>query len=116
MELNELKESIQEFFQENTVTIAGSGLSAAEDLPGMKDLAKYLLEEIPRQIHDQTDIDVWNGISAELEAGKGLEEASGIQQKPGRKSQACLKACWMEGLDQEGLCSRMQGGIWLHHC
>ena len=75
MELNELKESIQEFFQENTVTIAGSGLSAAEDLPGMKDLAKYLLEEIPRQIHDQTDIDVWNGISAELEAGKGLEEA-----------------------------------------
>ncbi len=73
MELNELKETIQEFFQENTVTIVGSGLSAAEDLPGMKDLAKYLMAEIPNLIHDQADIDAWCGISTELAAGKGLE-------------------------------------------
>lgn len=73
MELNELKETIQEFFQENTVTIVGSGLSAAEDLPGMKDLAKYLISEMPSLIHDQADIDAWSGISTELAAGKGLE-------------------------------------------
>lgn len=73
MELNELKETIQDFFQENTVTIVGSGLSAAEDLPGMKDLAKYLMAEIPNLIHDQADIDAWSGISTELAAGKGLE-------------------------------------------
>lgn len=73
MELNELKETIQEFFQENTVTIVGSGLSAAEDLPGMEDLAKYLMAEIPNLIHDQADIDAWCGISTELAAGKGLE-------------------------------------------
>lgn len=73
MELNELKETIQEFFQENTVTIVGSGLSAAEDLPGMKDLANYLMAEVPRLIHDQSDVDAWSAISTELAEGKGLE-------------------------------------------
>ena len=73
VELNELKETIQEFFQENTVTIVGSGLSAAEDLPGMKDLAKYLIAEMPTLIHDQADIDSWSKISTELATGKGLE-------------------------------------------
>ena len=75
MELNELKETIQEFFQENTVTIVGSGLSAAEGIPGMNDLAKCLIGEMPSLIHAQADIDAWNGISTELAAGKGLEEA-----------------------------------------
>ena len=75
MELNELKKSIQEFFQENTVTIIGSGLSAAENLPGMKDLANYLMAEVPRLIHAQSDIDSWSGICTQLTAGKGLEEA-----------------------------------------
>ena len=74
MELNELKETIQEFYQDNTVTIVGSGLSAAENLPGMKDLAKYLIAEMPSLIHDQADIDAWSGISAGLAAKKGLEE------------------------------------------
>lgn len=39
----------------------------------MKDLAKYLMAEIPNLIHDQADIDAWCGISTELAAGKGLE-------------------------------------------
>ena len=73
MELNELKETRQEFFQENTVTIVGSGLSAGEGIPGMGDLAKCLIEEIPSLIHDQSDIDAWSGISTELATGKGLE-------------------------------------------
>ena len=73
MQLNELKETIQEFFQENTVTIVGSGLSAAEGIPGMYDLAKCLIGEMPSLIIYKADIDAWSGISAELVAGKGLE-------------------------------------------
>lgn len=75
MELNNLKETIQEFFQENTVTIVGSGLSAAEGIPGMSALANYLITEMPKRIQDQSDVDVWSGISTELALGKGLESA-----------------------------------------
>ena len=73
MQLDELKETLQEFFQENTVTIVGSGLSSAEDIPGMGGLSKFLIAEVPGKIHEQSDIDAWNKISAELATGKGLE-------------------------------------------
>ena len=73
MQLDELKETIQEFFQENTVTIVGSGLSSAEDIPGMGGLSKFLIAEVPGKIHEQSDIETWSKISAELATGKGLE-------------------------------------------
>ena len=44
MELDEVKKIIQDFFQENTVTIVGSGLSLAEGIPGMSALATELLD------------------------------------------------------------------------
>lgn len=75
MELNTLKEKIQEFFQENTVTIVGSGLSAAEGIPGMNSLAKYLIAELPSRIVDHSDDGVWKKISSALAAGEDLESA-----------------------------------------
>ena len=75
MDLNTVKETIQDFFQENTVTIVGSGLSAAEGISGMKELADYLVVAVPKQIKDPLDISLWDNISSELAAGKGLEAA-----------------------------------------
>lgn len=73
MELDLLKKRIQEFFQENTISIVGSGLSAAEGIPGMAELAKYLIENVPYQLNSQFDIDSWSDISSKLSVGKSLE-------------------------------------------
>lgn len=75
MELDEVKRIIQDFFQENTVTIVGSGLSLAEGLPGMSALAKELLSKIPALLTDLNDVDIWSKITADLSSGVGLEQA-----------------------------------------
>lgn len=75
MELDELKRIIQEFFQENTVTIIGSGLSLAEGVPGMYALAKELLSQIPKLLSDPSDVDIWSKIERNLRSGTGLEQA-----------------------------------------
>ncbi len=74
MELDALKHTIQDFFQEDTVTIVGSGLSLAEGIPGMQGLANELQAQIPSLLTDPTDIPLWNQISMELAAGTGLEK------------------------------------------
>lgn len=75
MELDEIKRIIQDFFQENTVTIVGSGLSLAEGIPGMSDLAAELQERMPTLLSDPDDIAVWSRISADLSYNIGLEQA-----------------------------------------
>ena len=74
MELDEVKRIIQDFFQENTVTIVGSGLSLAEGIPGMTALATELLSQIPKLL-SKPDIDIWSKIAADLSSGIGLEQA-----------------------------------------
>lgn len=74
MELDVLKCTIQEFFQEDTVTIAGSGLSLAEGIPGMRDLACELQTKIPPLLADPGDRDLWDRIKTDLAAGIGLEQ------------------------------------------
>ena len=75
MELDEVKRIIQDFFQENTVTIIGSGLSLAEGIPGMSALATELLAKLPALLSDPNDIDVWSKIATDLSSGVGLEQA-----------------------------------------
>lgn len=75
MELDEIKKIIQDFFQENTVTIVGSGLSLAEGIPGMSELAAELQARIPALLSDPDDTDVWSKISTDLSSNIGLEQA-----------------------------------------
>lgn len=75
MELDALKRTIQKFFQEDCVTIVGSGLSLSEGIPGMQGLANELRSRIPALLHDQIDKDLWTRIENDLVSGKGLEQA-----------------------------------------
>lgn len=70
-----MKTVIQDFFQENTVTIIGSGLSAAEGIPGMGSLSLELQDKLPVKISEKADVDNWKAISDRLKAGESLEEA-----------------------------------------
>ena len=74
MDLDTLKKTIQDFFQENTVTIVGSGLSLAEGIPGMSELAAELRAKIPALLTDKLDIDIWKKIEKDLSMGTGLEQ------------------------------------------
>lgn len=75
MELDDLKKMIQDFFQENTITIIGSGLSVAEGIPGMNALARELQSKLPAKLKEINDLENWGRISSHLSAGIGLEEA-----------------------------------------
>ncbi len=75
MELDEVKRIIQDFFQENTVTIIGSGLSLAEGIPGMAALATEILTKMPAHLSTSSDVDVWSKIATDLSSGVGLEQA-----------------------------------------
>lgn len=46
MELHNVKVRLQEHLSDGLVTIVGSGLSCAEGLPGMGELADHLLAEV----------------------------------------------------------------------
>lgn len=75
MELDFLKKTIQDYFQENTLTIVGSGLSLAEGIPGMSALADELRSTLPMCLHEPQDKIIWEKIDTDLSAGIGLEEA-----------------------------------------
>ena len=75
MDLDSIKHIIQEFFQENTLTVVGSGLSVAEGIPGMSKLSLELQNKIPSFLKDSEDIKLWDTISKDLLAGVGLEQA-----------------------------------------
>lgn len=75
MDLDTLKRIIQDFFQQNTVTIVGSGLSRAEGIPGMHELAEELKDKMPKFLSGGGDIEIWRMINDDLLGGKGLEEA-----------------------------------------
>lgn len=73
MELHDLKLTLQKHLTDGLVTIVGSGLSCAEGLPGMAQLATHLDATLSIGL-EPTDVDKWKAISALLPA-KGLEAA-----------------------------------------
>lgn len=73
MDLHNVKVRLQEHLSDGLVTIVGSGLSCAEGLPSMGELAAYLLAEVGVGLAG-ADATTWASASA-LFAAKGLEGA-----------------------------------------
>lgn len=80
MQLDDVKKIIQDFFQENTVTVVGSGLSIAEGIPGMSALSSELQSQLPVMLVNKTDLYIWKKIATRLINGEGLEEVLHIEK------------------------------------
>jgi len=74
MDTHALKKRLQNHFKDGLVIIIGCGLSSAEGLPGMTELAQYLREEIPNCVNNE-DLKAWDKIVALIDQGKNIEEA-----------------------------------------
>jgi hypothetical protein len=74
MDIDSFKQRLQNHFSDGLVTIVGSGLSIAEGIPGMGQLAEHLLANVPPMIPDDSNA-LWNVIALELAAGTDLETA-----------------------------------------
>lgn len=77
IDMDNLKKNIQSFFDQGTVTIAGSGLSCAEGISGMKELSEKLMEDVPNKLSTE-DMEYWRNIEETLNNGTDLE--STLQQ------------------------------------
>ena len=73
MDLHDLKLLLQRHFSDNLVTVVGSGLSCAEGLPGMSELATHLQSTVGTSL-TPSDSAHWSRLSP-LIAEKGLEAA-----------------------------------------
>lgn len=74
MDEHALKQKLQNLFSDGLVTIVGSGLSCAEGLPGMADLAQMLIKTMPGNVATEDKV-AWDNVSDLLKAGQGLEAA-----------------------------------------
>jgi hypothetical protein len=73
MNFSEVVTNIQKHFTDGLVLVIGSGLSAAEGMPGMPELADHLREKSSEL--SGSDAISWGGVSLTLDAGEGLEAA-----------------------------------------
>jgi SIR2-like domain len=73
MDYDALVKFVQEHFTDGLALVIGSGLSAAEGIPGMPALATYLSNE--SGVLTGTDATLWSQIKAVLDADEGLEAA-----------------------------------------
>jgi hypothetical protein len=73
LDIHELKLLLQQHLTDGLVTVVGSGLSCAEGLPGMGELAAHLDATVTTDLA-AAEIDRWNAISPLLPT-KGLEAA-----------------------------------------
>lgn len=72
MDLAKIKVRMQDHFTDGLVTVVGSGLSAAEGIPGMAGLADHLLEQVPDRLEGASKA-AWSPIADELASGTDLE-------------------------------------------
>lgn len=73
-DIDALKRQLQALFTDGLVTVVGSGLSCAENLPGMSALADELRAKVPARI-GTGELPNWRTIEKYLLAGDGLELA-----------------------------------------
>ena len=73
MDYDALVRFVQLHFTDGLALVVGSGLSVAEGMPGMPDLAKYLRKEAGTL--SGADTTLWNQIEGVLQKGEGLEAA-----------------------------------------
>lgn len=73
MTLEDLTKFVQEHFTDGLVLVVGSGLSSAEGIPGMLELAEHLKNR--SSILTGGDAGLWTTIANALENGEGLEAA-----------------------------------------
>lgn len=74
MDLDTLKKRLQDHFTDGLVAVVGSGLSVAEGIPGMGQLADHLLATIPKDV-PPASYETWEKIELELKSGQDLESA-----------------------------------------
>lgn len=74
MDLHDVKEHLQNHLSDGLVLIVGSGLSAAEGIPGMGRLADHLLENVPGVVRPE-DEETWAEVATLLESDTDLESA-----------------------------------------
>jgi hypothetical protein len=85
--LHELKLRLQDHFSDGLVTVVGSGLSCAEGLPGMAELAEHLQKVFEDGLMP-TDADLWARL-APIVAAKGLEAAL-LEIEPSQTLEAAI--------------------------
>lgn len=73
--MNDIKKYVQDFFQDGTVTIIGSGLSIAEGLSSMNNLADELKRSMTSSLKKVEDKEKWRQINEQFNKGIGLEQA-----------------------------------------
>ena len=79
MDYDALVKFVQEHFTDGLALVIGSGLSAAEGIPGMPALATHLSNGA--SVLTGTDATLWNQVKAVLDADEGLEAAL-LKQPP----------------------------------
>lgn len=73
MNYDELVRTVQGHFTDGLALVIGSGLSAAEGMPGMPQLATHL-ETAAKSLGGE-DLEVWGRVKSSLDANEGLESA-----------------------------------------
>jgi len=69
-----VKRRLQDHLQEGLLIVVGSGLSAAEGIPGMWSLAEHLKRVVPSRLASVPD-PAWHVVVSALDAGDNLESA-----------------------------------------
>lgn len=74
MDVDTIRKRLQSILGDGLAIIVGSGLSAAEGIPGMSDLTRHLLQAVPQRLPPDYTAE-WEAIATRLRNGAGLESA-----------------------------------------
>src|SRR6266567_1071010 len=93
LELSEIKRQIQDHLQEGLLLVVGTGLSMAEDVPGMGPLAEHLKTEMPPKLSKAPD-PAWSQVGAALD----VFYRTGLIERWGRGTNRVAVMCREAGI------------------